>query len=127
MAGVSGNTDTRRGLLARVLARVGNPLEWSLVDKALLLCVATLGFAIDYAIVCERLLADPRSAPYADRAVLGAVGIGMWIVAACWVLLTAIGVLLRNHSPDSRRYSSACLQFLALTDGVVCWMSVWWA
>ena len=53
MEGVSDKTAARRGLLARVLSRVGNPLEWSLVDKGLLVCAATLGFVIDYALISD--------------------------------------------------------------------------
>ncbi|MCB0222011.1 MAG: hypothetical protein KDH09_20100, partial [Chrysiogenetes bacterium] len=122
MEGVSDKTAARRGLLARVLSRVGNPLEWSLVDKGLLVCAATLGFVIDYALISARIVGEPEAAPYADREVLTLLSVWMWAVAAGWAALLLVGIRIRKRRPDHRLYASACLQYLALTDGALCYL-----
>lgn len=108
--------------MRRFIARVGNPLEWSQVDKALLACITTLGILIDYALISARIVGDPEIAPYTDRQVLQLLARWMWAVAAGWAGLILLGVWLRRREPEHRIFASVCLLYLSVTDGLLCYL-----
>ena len=60
----------QRSRLGMLLARMGNPLNWSMADKCLLGALLLLPFVAWYAVVCYVALRRPDLAPYLDQAVL---------------------------------------------------------
>lgn len=88
--------------LNRLLARVGNPLDWSYVDKCLLvICLAIIptgSIALQTFWLDRAVASFPNYAPW----VISGLRAGQLIFVALWVLLAAIGFTIRRRWPDNR-------------------------
>jgi adenylate cyclase len=89
-----------------------NPTQWCVADKVILAAMLILPSLCAYAVIGHYLLAHPEVAPYFDRefARHTALKIQTWVIIPAWVAVTAIGFLLRRHSPDNRLLMHAALQ-----------------
>jgi class 3 adenylate cyclase len=84
--------------------RVGNPLEWREIDKALIIQAVQLPAMVTLLFRGRYLLAHPEIEPYFNRNTLAVL---TWIVAGFLVLsfsLTAVGLWLRDGGRTSRLY-----------------------
>ena len=91
----------KRSLLGMLLARVGNPLNWSLVDKCLLVALLLLPFVAWYAVVGYVVLRRPQLAPYVDQAVLHrAFRVQLGLLGG-WLAIIVGALSLRHRDPAS--------------------------
>ncbi len=99
-----GLTAPGAGTSARIWQRLGNPLEWDEVHKALIILVAAAGFLLFFLPRALYLLAHPEVEPYISRAALAHmrdVGIGYVIFAAAMV---GVGLLVHRTGRGKRVY-----------------------
>lgn len=93
----------------RLFARVGNPLDWSLVDRALLLAVVWLGVVLVIGASYWHAMHEPASVPFFNHEFL----LQMWallpITAILWIVIVAAGIVLRTRSPGNRLYVALVL------------------
>src|SRR5262245_33995610 len=105
--------------LARLLDRVGNPLDWRAIDKTLIIQVIQAPIVFVFMLRGRWLMGHPGEEPYYDRAILGGV---VWILRFSVVLSLlqiAIGLALRRRGLWERPYVYAVvvswwLQYTAL-------------
>ena len=103
----------RPRLIERVLARTGNPLEWSTVDKCLALLAFLTGVGALYAAWGFSLLARPEEAPYLN---LDSFRTAVWIQSgevALWLALFSVGLAIRRRFPESRIFLHVVIQLYA--------------
>ncbi len=86
-----------RALLARVVARLGNPLEWTDVDKSIFLFGSPIPFVLIYIVRIEQLLARPDVEPYIHRPSLATIERLLFFMVAVFIGLTAFWVVLRRR------------------------------
>jgi len=87
--------------LSSVQQRIGRLLEWSIVDRCILVAVIALPLATWYLMVEQFVLSHPETFPWIDLAfgeLVAKVQLGF---VASWVALILIGVALRSRRPDS--------------------------
>src|SRR5262249_31071622 len=105
----------KRSLLGMLLARVGNPLNWSLVDRCLLGALVVLPFVAWYAVVEYVVLRHPQLAPYVDQAVLHrAFRVSLGLLGG-WLAIIVGALFLRHRDPASRPLVHLTAQFYAVT------------
>jgi class 3 adenylate cyclase len=93
-----------RSTLARIWERIGNPLEWNDVHKALIILSAAAAFLLAFLPRNLYLIEHPEIEPYISRAALAHmrdVGIGFVIFVA---LMIPIGLLVRHTKGWRRLY-----------------------
>lgn len=97
-----GGRDTPRARLfaERVVDRLGNPLEWTDVDKSIVLFGAPLPFILFYILRIEQLRAHPEVEPYIDRAALTLVERMLFVMVAVFALLLASWLVLRRREGE---------------------------
>ena len=82
---------------------VGNPLEWSVVERCRLLILLTLPFYVGYALRSAYLIAHPEIEPYFDRGWLVIMRDGIAALVAFWTLFLLWGSVERRrpgaHTP----------------------------
>jgi signal transduction histidine kinase/CheY-like chemotaxis protein len=95
---------------------VGNPLEWSVVERCRLLILLTLPFFVGYGLRSAWLIAHPEVEPYFDRSWL--VWMRDWIAGAVafWAAFLAFGSVERRRPGPHTLY--ACVGTLSW------WMAV---
>lgn len=90
-------------------SRIGNPLDWSTVDRALLIAVAWLGVGLLIEASYWRTMHNPDSAPFFNHTFL----VQMWLLlpalTVLWVVVIAVGLILRRRKPESRLYAAIVL------------------
>lgn len=104
---------------ARLLARVGNPLNWSAADRSLLVAGVSLVFSAGYMLVAYEMLLRPDIAPYINRPYLTRTftfKIALYIGG--WSTITLAALVLRRRSPNSRLLVHAAGQLFAITSGL---------
>jgi class 3 adenylate cyclase len=104
------------------LERVGNPLEWRDIDKALIIQGIVAPGMVGAAFRTRYLLMHPSVEPYYDRGMLQLVN---WIVVGFLVLtavLTVIGLRLRRREGRHRLYLHVVNQTWWLTYAVLAYL-----
>jgi class 3 adenylate cyclase len=104
-----------RSFTARLFARVGNPLNWSAVDRAILAACMILPFTVWHDAFYHYFLNHPEAAPYINQAFLRRVlplQEMMW--TGGWVAIILIGLVLRRWAPESSFLVSAVTQLFAI-------------
>lgn len=94
--------DRAPSLLSRLLARVGNPMNWNVAERVLLVCCVMVPLTIWYLLMFRYLLTHPAVAPYVNREVLAIVIRIQIFVVSAWVTLSVAALILRRHAPHSR-------------------------
>ncbi|THB68191.1 MAG: adenylate/guanylate cyclase domain-containing protein [Desulfovibrio sp.] len=85
---------TRFPFLARLVNRVGNPLDWSWTDKTLLL----LGVVL---VVTPLLIANIYLVAGAKAFAVVGKGLFQWGFTAIWAVLFIVGLIVRNKLPKA--------------------------
>jgi len=80
-----------------------NPLEWTMVDRCLLVAWIMLLFSGGYWLLDEIVLLRPEIAPYYDLAFLGAFQRALTGFVLVWVGLLALGPWFRRRAPRGER------------------------
>jgi len=90
-------------LLRRLVNRVGNPLEWSFVDKALLFIGFSLLMNIPFTLALHVSFRVPRLTPEFFNRSLHLLGIQcQWGFVLLFAVLFVIGLKLRRTDPENR-------------------------
>ena len=76
---------------------VGNPLEWSVIERCRLLILLTLPFYVGYGLRSAYLIAHPEIEPYFSRAWLVVMRDGIAGLVAFWIAFLALGSLERRR------------------------------
>ena len=89
-----------RGL--SIQQRIGRLLEWSVVDRCILVAAIALPLASWYALAARFVLSHPETFPWLDLASIEfAAKVQLGFIAS-WVALIITGAALRGRRPDSR-------------------------
>ncbi len=104
----------RTGLLQRAVERFGNPLEWSNVDKCLLIASLTFPFSLIYVALARYGLENPDVVPYVNRESLPTIILAASTTAVVWLMIIATARYLRSRAPQSRWLVHVTLQWWVL-------------
>jgi len=97
-------------------------LDWTSVDKCILVLAITFGFAAFFSAMLEYYFRHEEWAPYMNRARWGTNAAPMWAEAAVLAVLAAAGFLLRKHSPVSAVYVNLTNHAVWLNNVFYCYM-----
>ena len=105
---------TTPSLLGRLLARVGNPLNWGLADRCLLVAVSSLLFAVLHQLMWLRIFSRPEAAPYLDRVYLARV-YPFWIAGyvGSWLVVSLAALATRPAFPTAACLCTLCVRRMA--------------
>lgn len=103
------------GVVSRVLARVGNPLEYSSVDKCILAAVVTLHFVLSSAALIELMLVFHEETPFFDVTFARFFANSLYWMVAGWALIIVAGIWLRKRDPENQAIVWATIAFYGLT------------
>lgn len=95
-------------------ARVGNPLEWSNVDKSILLAAISLPFTISYVLQINGFRESAKNFPNYAPWILDGFRDAELAISAFWALFLVVGLFLRRRAPDNRLYMGIAVLFCAL-------------
>ncbi|MFC1850818.1 adenylate/guanylate cyclase domain-containing protein [candidate division CSSED10-310 bacterium] len=111
-------------VLERFLDRIGNPLEWSFVDKTLLLLVFYLSINIPLTILGYFAIQNPGIFPdyFNPETTLDIFRVQL-VFVTLWIILTLMGFLMRRLNPHIRWIAYANAISFSLHDSLfVCWI-----
>jgi signal transduction histidine kinase len=84
---------------------VGNPLEWSVIERCRLMIVITLPFYVGYALRSAYLIEHPEIEPYFSRAWLVVMRDAIAGLVAFWIAFLALGSLERRRPGPHTAYA----------------------
>lgn len=88
-------------MMTASLQRIGNPLNWSVADRVLLLAAIVTPLTVWYLAVFHYLMKNAHVATFVNRDVLETtIQLQSGLVGA-WVLFMTLAILLRKRLPDS--------------------------
>ena len=90
--------------------RIGRLLEWSVVDRCLLVAAIALPLVVSYAVAARFVLSHPDMFPWADVASIEFATRVQGGLIASWIGLILVGLALRRRRPDSRWLAHVTLQ-----------------
>src|SRR5262245_17033028 len=98
--------EAKRGaaLTRRVLERIGNPLEWSDIDKALVVQALQGPMAFVLLLRGRYMIRHPESEPYYDRGLLAILIQLLGLHVGLTVVFVAVGLWLRHAQRGGRGY-----------------------
>jgi diguanylate cyclase (GGDEF)-like protein len=98
------------------------PLDWSPVDRCLLVGGITVPFIAGYWVLGEILLANPSLAPYYDFSFLRTFQRLLAAFIGLWAVVMTLGVFLRTRAPESRALVHATIQLYSIGNatGALC-------
>ncbi|HEX6592909.1 MAG TPA: GGDEF domain-containing protein [Moraxellaceae bacterium] len=102
-----------RGLLT-LFKRLGNPLDWCPVDKAVLCILITIPMLVSWEVWRQFMLASPLL-QYVNAGMLRSYGAVFQGVILLSLALSAVGLLLRRQAAAQRFFPFLALQFYALS------------
>ncbi len=101
--------------IARLTARLGNPLTWSAADRCIFAGVVILPFTLWFDAILRYYLRNPTAAPYIDREFL------VWLLPreelfwiGGWLAIIALGLLFRRRAPESRLLVAATVNLFSV-------------
>src|SRR5581483_11653320 len=101
--------------LRGLLARAGNPLNWSPADKSLVAALLLVPFVAWYAVVYWLVLRHPDLAPYLDQEVLHRAFRWQVVFVGAWLAIVFSALFLRRWAPTSRLIVHAEIQLYSVT------------
>ncbi len=111
------NRDTiRKPLFQRLINRVGNPLEWSYIEKILFLLGWYLSVNLPLSLWAYSIIRNPNLFPGLNRSVLIEVFPIHLVFVLLWVILAALAVRIRRRNLDSRWLAYGAFISIALHD-----------
>ena len=84
---------------------VGNPLEWSVIERCRVLILLTLPFYVGYGLRSAYLITHPEIEPYFSRAWLVIMRDGIAGLVAFWIAFLALGSLERRRPGPHTLYA----------------------
>jgi signal transduction histidine kinase len=84
---------------------VGNPLEWSIIERCRLMILITLPFYVGYALRSAYLITHPEIEPYFSRAWLVVMRDGIAVLVAFWIAFLLYGWLERRRPGEHTPYA----------------------
>ena len=106
----------------RILERVGNPLEWRLLDKALIIQAVVLPGMIGSLLRAEYLATHPEVEPYYDRVAMHLLVRLIFGFLVVTFGLVAVGIRLRRYDGPHRVYVHIMNQTWWLTYAVLTYL-----
>jgi len=97
--------EINKRLFQRIVDRIGNPLEWSMVDKCLLIICIWILAAILVTAFFSYIIKHPRVAPFLDPVALKTMLPFGYVMVVCWTAQLALGLWLRPRNPDNRLFA----------------------
>ncbi|MBT4508821.1 hypothetical protein, partial [Desulfobacula sp.] len=91
--------------LKKLIDRVGNPLEWSTIDKCLLIICFWLLVGPLTTLLFHYFNNHPESVPFFDLVFMKKVLPLGWILGVVWSILLVVGLLLRHRSLENRAFA----------------------
>lgn len=105
-------------LFRRLLNRIGNPLEWSEVDKCLLVVGLNLGGATYWAVRTFEFVRHPQTVPFLNTTALKTVQPALVFWPIGFALLGLIALVLRRKRSQSPVLVHLTIQYYAVTNAV---------
>lgn len=90
--------------------RVGRILEWSSVDRCLVVAAIALPLVTLYAIAAKLVLASPDTFPWADLHGIETATVVQRYLISCWLVLVALCIAFRKRSPENRLLAHLTVQ-----------------
>ena len=89
----------------KLIDRVGNPLEWSTVDRCLLIICFWLLIAPLTALLFHYFISHPERVPFLDPVFMKkSLPLG-WGLGVVWSILLVVGLQLRHRRPENRMFA----------------------
>jgi adenylate cyclase len=106
-----------KSLVHRLMSKVGNPLEWSRVDKTLLFLGFVITLNVPFTLFLHLSLDIPGLPPaFFNRSMYEAGVHTQWAFVLLFSLLFGIGWLTRRSNPENRWLAYACAISIAVHD-----------
>lgn len=118
MATESGKHEATRDRRALLRSRAGMLLDWSEVDKAMMLVAIPAPMLIGALFRVRFILGDPTDEPYLSRATLRFVVLALSFYLSAFALLGIVWRIIRRKHPSSRPFVWASLFLVFLTGSV---------
>ncbi len=109
---------TKVRLRDRAIRQMTNLLDWSPVDKSLLIAVMTAVFVTFIVIISQPLLNDPEQAAYMNKPNTALFMKTLLAMNVVWAAIMVWGFSIRRSDPDNRGVVVATLSFYACTYGL---------
>jgi len=89
----------------KLIDRVGNPLEWSIVDKCLLIICFWVLIASIATLLAHHFINHPERIPFFDPVFMKQLLPIGWSSGVAWSILLVVGLLLRHRRPKNRTFA----------------------
>ena len=111
---MSKNENHEKSISQRLIERVGNPLEWSYIDKTLLLLGFIIGMNLFFTLFLQLTAKIPGFPPaFFDRSMYMLGVQSQWAFVVLFVFLFGVGWAIRRTAPENRWLPYACAVFIA--------------
>ena len=88
----------------KLIDRVGNPLDWSTVDKCLVIICFWMLIAPLASLFFHHFINYPAKVPFFDPVVMKKVIPIGWGFGVVWSILLVVGLKLRHHRSENRTF-----------------------
>jgi class 3 adenylate cyclase len=95
----------KKRFFQRLVDRIGNPLEWSMVDKCLLIICFWILAAFLVTYVLSHFIQHPRTVPFFNTVAIETMLPFGYVMGVCWIVQFAMGIWLRSRNPDNRLFA----------------------
>lgn len=92
-------------VIKRLVDRIGNPLDWSTVDKCLLIICCWILIAPVISLLLHQFINHPERAPFLNLLVIKKILPIGWGFGIAWSILLVIGLLLRHRRPENMMFA----------------------
>ncbi len=89
----------------KLIDRIGNPLEWSTVDKCLLIICLWVLLAPLTTVLFHHFISRPEKVPFLDPVFMKKFLPFGWGLTVAWSILLVAGFQLRNRKPENRTFA----------------------
>ena len=89
----------------KLIDRIGNPLEWSTVDKCLLIICLWVLLAPLMTVLFHHFISHPEKVPFLDPVFMKKFLPFGWGLTVAWSILLVVGLQLRHRKPENRTFA----------------------
>ncbi|MBT4876830.1 MAG: hypothetical protein HON48_16715, partial [Desulfobacula sp.] len=105
--------------LKKMIGRVGNPLEWSTVDKCLLIICFWVLLAPFTTLLFHHYISNPERIPFFDPVFMKKLLPIGWGFVIAWSILLVVGLQLRHRSPENSTFAYVTVFLWWLEEAIV--------